>query len=89
MCKIRNPQSEINGIKNAVYGFHVAKYDKRYPLIIDPTLAYSTYLGEVIIIKAMESPWMPTGMRMSRVILIQPTFPRKMPYREAVGMRCL
>jgi hypothetical protein len=27
------------------YGFYVAAYDNRYPLIIDPTLAYSTYLG--------------------------------------------
>jgi len=28
-----------------VYGFQVASYDKRYPLIIDPVLVYSTYLG--------------------------------------------
>ena len=27
------------------YGFHVAAYDPSYPLIIDPTLVYSTYLG--------------------------------------------
>ena len=27
------------------YGFDAAAYDERYPLIIDPTLAYSTYLG--------------------------------------------
>ena len=27
------------------YGFFVADYNDRYPLIIDPTLAYSTYLG--------------------------------------------
>ena len=27
------------------YGFYVAAYNSDYPLIIDPTLAYSTYLG--------------------------------------------
>ena len=27
------------------YGFHVASYDKNLPLIIDPVLDYSTYLG--------------------------------------------
>jgi len=27
------------------YGFQVAAYDPSYPLIIDPTLSYSTYLG--------------------------------------------
>jgi len=27
------------------YGFYVAAYNDRYPLVIDPTLAYSTYLG--------------------------------------------
>jgi len=27
------------------YGFQVASYNPSYPLIIDPTLAYSTYLG--------------------------------------------
>jgi hypothetical protein len=27
------------------YGFQVAAYDNRYPLVIDPMLAYSTYLG--------------------------------------------
>ena len=35
-----------NGSKEQqTYGFHVASYDKRYALIIDPVLAYSTYLG--------------------------------------------
>ena len=28
-----------------IYGFTVASYDKHYPLVIDPTLSYSTYLG--------------------------------------------
>jgi hypothetical protein len=27
------------------YGFEVASYDRQYPLIIDPELVYSTYLG--------------------------------------------
>ena len=34
---VRNPQSEI--------GFEVAAYDPTYPLVIDPVLVYSTYLG--------------------------------------------
>ena len=46
---------EMAGIKNKVdieylakdktYGFKVGNYDHRFPLIIDPSLVYSTYLG--------------------------------------------
>jgi hypothetical protein len=28
-----------------IYGFRIGSYDKEYPLIIDPILVYSTYLG--------------------------------------------
>ncbi|WP_179129216.1 SBBP repeat-containing protein [Candidatus Brocadia sapporoensis] len=50
---IRNRKSETcDGLSRAnnqtssfIYGFTVASYDKRYPLVIDPTLIYSTYLG--------------------------------------------
>ncbi|MFO0855322.1 MAG: SBBP repeat-containing protein [Planctomycetia bacterium] len=50
---IRNRKSETcDGLSRAnnqtssfIYGFTVASYDKRYPLVIDPTLVYSTYLG--------------------------------------------
>ncbi|MCF6159086.1 MAG: hypothetical protein E3K32_11070 [wastewater metagenome] len=31
--------------KSFLYGFQVTSYDKKYPLIIDPVLTYSTYLG--------------------------------------------
>ncbi|OQZ05012.1 MAG: hypothetical protein B6D34_00225 [Candidatus Brocadia sp. UTAMX1] len=34
-----------NQASSFLYGFTVASYDKRYPLVIDPTLVYSTYLG--------------------------------------------
>ncbi|MFO0794266.1 MAG: hypothetical protein U0586_09375 [Candidatus Brocadiaceae bacterium] len=34
--------------------------------------------------KDMESPWTQPGMRMLLGRLIQPTFPRKMLYREAL-----
>ena len=40
--------------------------------------------GGVTLMLAMESPWTQTGMRMSRGILIQPTFPQKTPYRAAM-----
>ena len=40
---------EIDGgfkqIDDRTYGFEAAAYDTRYPLIIDPSLEYSTYLG--------------------------------------------
>lgn len=35
----------VSGKNSRGYGFRVASYDKRYPLIIDPVLVYSTYLG--------------------------------------------
>jgi len=41
---LKNPKSKIQNPK-FVFGFHVASYDKRYPLVIDPVLVYSTYLG--------------------------------------------
>ncbi|MBV9470761.1 MAG: SBBP repeat-containing protein, partial [Abitibacteriaceae bacterium] len=39
---IRNPQSAI---RNVEVGFQLATYDKTQPVIIDPVLSYSTYLG--------------------------------------------
>lgn len=57
---LKNPKSRIQNLSSTqtcprhregigepkfVYGFHVASYDRRYPLIIDPVLVYSTYLG--------------------------------------------
>ncbi|HHT9110520.1 MAG TPA: SBBP repeat-containing protein, partial [Candidatus Brocadiaceae bacterium] len=41
---VHNPKSKIQNPK-FMYGFQVAKYDRSQPLIIDPALAYSTYLG--------------------------------------------
>ncbi len=41
---VHNPKSKVQNPK-FMYGFQVAKYDRSQPLIIDPTLAYSTYLG--------------------------------------------
>ncbi|MBC8490251.1 MAG: SBBP repeat-containing protein, partial [Bacteroidetes bacterium] len=49
--KIQSKKSNIIGKESTtnsqrfVYGFEVASYHTRYPLIIDPTLSYSTYLG--------------------------------------------
>ena len=83
-CGARNPKSGLTH-QRFMYGFQVAKYDRSQPLIIDPTLAYSTYLGgEVMLILALESPRTQPGMRMSRGRLIQPTFPWPMPYRETM-----
>ena len=46
--EIHNPaettQSQTLNRKTS-YGFQIAAYDPAYPLIIDPTLSYSTYLG--------------------------------------------
>jgi uncharacterized repeat protein (TIGR01451 family) len=42
--RLFKPQPPISNPQFA-YGFEVASYDRRYPLIVDPTLVYSTYLG--------------------------------------------
>ncbi|MBL6978782.1 MAG: SBBP repeat-containing protein [Desulfobacteraceae bacterium] len=42
--EIRSPASQSQTRKFS-YGFQVASYNPSYPLIIDPTLSYSTYLG--------------------------------------------
>ncbi len=43
--RIQDPILETEDQKQFVYGFVVASYDKGHPLVIDPTLVYSTYLG--------------------------------------------
>ena len=43
--EIRNSAGQSQTRKFS-YGFQVAPYDPSYPLIIDPTLVYSTYLGD-------------------------------------------
>ena len=47
--KISNPKSEISTlesqISDPVVGFEIGEYDHSRPLIIDPVLSYSTYLG--------------------------------------------
>ena len=42
--EIRSPADQSQTGKYS-YGFEVAAYDPAYPLIIDPVLSYSTYLG--------------------------------------------
>lgn len=42
--KIQNPESEIQN-SQFTYGFQIGSYDKRYSLVIDPVLVFSTYLG--------------------------------------------
>lgn len=39
---IRNPSSEV---RDRLVGFKIGEYDRSRPLIIDPVLVYSTYLG--------------------------------------------
>jgi hypothetical protein len=40
-----NPKSKIENPKSRTVGFQVASYDVSKPLVIDPVLSYSTYLG--------------------------------------------
>ncbi len=37
------------------YGFAVGAYDPRYPLVIDPGLNYSTFLGERVLMPTTAS----------------------------------
>lgn len=43
--RIKNSNSEVENPKSALVGFQVAAYESTKPLIIDPVLSYSTYLG--------------------------------------------
>jgi hypothetical protein len=43
--RIEVPANYILQNSKLTYGFQVAKYDRSKPLIIDPVLSYSTYLG--------------------------------------------
>jgi uncharacterized protein (TIGR03437 family) len=42
---IRNHPQEMAAIRNQTVGFEVGSYDHSRPLVIDPVLIYSTYLG--------------------------------------------
>lgn len=53
-------------------GFQVATYDKAKPLIIDPVLVYSTYLGGVTMIMDWASPSIARVKRTSRGTLPRP-----------------
>ena len=45
--KFKIQQTSRDKKRRFAYGFDVASYNKKYALIIDPVLAYSTYLGGV------------------------------------------
>ncbi len=51
--KVESDKTELNNSTTFSYGFEIASYNKDYPLIIDPVLVYSTYLGGVVVIVAM------------------------------------
>ena len=57
-------------------GFSVASYDTARPLIIDPTLVYSTYLGAAITMAASALRWTPPATPTSQEPRFRPTFPR-------------
>jgi hypothetical protein len=41
----RRVEASYVKLSGGVIGFHIGEYDKRMPLVIDPTLVYATYLG--------------------------------------------
>ena len=44
-CGKEQTHTEDGYKQRFVYNFNIASYDKSHPLIIDPVLTYSTYLG--------------------------------------------
>jgi hypothetical protein len=42
---VLNPKSKISNSRPEIVGFQVAAYNTQKPLVIDPVLVYSTYLG--------------------------------------------
>ena len=58
-------------------GFAVAAYDTARPLIIDPTLVYSTYLGgSGVSMRATASRWTPPATPTLQDSRVRATFPR-------------
>jgi hypothetical protein len=66
---------QINGSRKAVsghyvvlakdqVGFQIAAYDSARPLVIDPVLVYSTYLGAAIVMAEVLLPWTVKAMPM-------------------------
>ena len=45
LAEIGNPKSKIQNPKLFVVGFQLAAFDAAKPLVIDPVLSYSTYIG--------------------------------------------
>ena len=60
--------------------FSLASYDRHQPLVIDPILSYSTYLGGSSIDVPRASRLLLTARRSSPVEPSLPIFPRRIPY---------
>jgi hypothetical protein len=63
------------------YGFSLGTYDRSKPLVIDPSLQYSTYLGGPAGTSGTTLPWTVTGASTSPVGPSRPTF-RPLPVRS-------
>ena len=57
-----NVPAQYNILGDGRVGFNIGAYDTHYPLVIDPALLYSSYLGGAVTMQQLVLPLTVPGM---------------------------